>query len=68
MLGGSSVGRSSLVAMGAPLALVGLLRDGDSSAKLVAANVLGIVSSSGLNILLIHESGAIPLFFKKRQA
>ena len=31
MFGASSVGRSSLVAMGAPLALVGLLRDGESS-------------------------------------
>jgi hypothetical protein len=44
MLGASSVGRSSLVAMRAPLALVGLLKDGDSSAKLIAANALGIYS------------------------
>lgn len=63
MLGASSVGRSSPVAMGAPLALVGLLKDGDSSAKLVAANAFGIVSSSGLNILLIHQLCAIPLLY-----
>ncbi|KAK8445612.1 hypothetical protein SEVIR_9G357900v4 [Setaria viridis] len=62
LLGASTNGRSSLVEMGAPLALVGLMRDGDSSAKLVAANALGIVSSIGHHLPLIHQSGAIPLY------
>jgi hypothetical protein len=61
LLGASTNGRSSLVQMGAPLALVGLMRDGDSSAKLVAANALGIVSSIG-HLPLIHQSGTIPLY------
>ncbi|CAN6300400.1 unnamed protein product [Urochloa humidicola] len=62
LLGASTIGRSSLAEMGAPLALVGLMRDGDSSAKLVAANALGIVSSIGHHLQLIHQSGAIPLY------
>ncbi|CAN6319467.1 unnamed protein product [Urochloa humidicola] len=62
LLGASTVGRSSLAERGAPLALVGLMRDGDSSAKLVAANALGIVSSIGHHLQLIHQSGAIPLY------
>ncbi|RLN19960.1 uncharacterized protein C2845_PM02G22100 [Panicum miliaceum] len=62
LLGASTIGRSLLVEMGAPLALVGLMRNGDSSAKLVAANALGIVSSIGPHLPLIHQSGAIPLY------
>ena len=43
-------------------ALVGLMRNGGSSASLVAANALGIVSSIGPHLPLIHQSGAIPLY------
>ncbi|KAF8698429.1 hypothetical protein HU200_035168 [Digitaria exilis] len=46
--------------MGALLALVGLMRDGHSSTKLLAANTLGILS--GPHLPLIHQSGAIPLY------
>ncbi|OEL21126.1 hypothetical protein BAE44_0017855 [Dichanthelium oligosanthes] len=47
--------------MGAPMALVGLLRDGDCSAKLVAANALGIVEDVFCTSTSIRDSAVVVL-------
>ncbi|KAG8386039.1 hypothetical protein BUALT_Bualt03G0107600 [Buddleja alternifolia] len=61
-LGSIKKARRTLVDAGAVIALMNLLKDGDSSMKLVAGNSLGVISSHVDHIRPVAQVGVIPLY------
>jgi len=53
-----------LVELGAMQALIGLLRDGDDSGRIVVGNALGIVASHVDYLRPLAQAGAIPLYME----
>lgn len=62
LIGVSGRGRHTLVDLGVIPVLIGLLREGDHSTKLVAGNALGVISAHVDYIRPVAQAGAICLF------